>query len=585
MGLARLRAKLHSARVNENKDVQDRGEPAEAGPAGAHYAHPGRWDEVFPPLSLPQLFIDSAARRPDAVLIDFLGREYSYSETLAAARRFAAWLQGHGVVKGDRVGLFLPNVPIYVAAYYGALMAGATAVNFSPLYTAEELEAQVEDSGTRLLVTLDVTALLPTALEVLGNSSLETLIVGHLADMLPRVKGWALRLLGRSQLTPIPHAPGILHWNACLADAEPAPVAIDAEHDLALLQYTGGTTGTPKGAMLTHQNLTANARQIRAIDPDRDERDVVLGVLPLFHVFANTCILNRTVANGGSIAMLPRFDAGQVLATIERVRPTSLFAVPTMYQALLDNPRIAHTDCSSLRETVSGGAPLPLPLKARFEETTGVKVIEGYGLTEVSGVVSTNPLRGENRAGSIGQPLPATEIRLLDKEDATKDALPGEPGELAVRGPQVMQGYWSRPEAAATAFAIRDGEKWLRTGDIALVERDGYLRIVDRIKDMIAVGGFKVFPSHVEQVLLGHPAVREALVIGVPDQYRGESPRAYVSLDPDAEPVTGDELREWANAHLGKHERVIGVDVRDDLPKTAIGKLDRKALRAEVLGG
>jgi len=304
-------------------------------------------------------------------------------------------------------------------------------------------------------------------------------------------------------------------------------------------------------------------------------------VLPLFHVFANTCVLNRTVANGGCIAMLPRFDAGQALKTLERVKATALPGVPTMFQALLDHPAMAKTDFSSLRICISGGAPLPLPMKARFEAASGARVVEGYGLTESAGVVSTNPYEGEERVGTIGQVLPSTRIRLLDREDPARDAAPGEPGELAIQGPQVMQGYWQRPEAAAAAFAEREDGRWLRTGDVATLDAAGYVRIVDRIKDMIAVGGFKVFPSQVEAVLLKNPAVKEALVIGVPDEYRGEVPRAFVTLAADRS-AGSEELRDWLNHQIGKHERVDQVVVREELPKTMVGKLDRKALRAEL---
>jgi long-chain acyl-CoA synthetase len=354
-------------------DVNNPGEPWRN-----HYAHACAWGEEFPPLSLVEMFTASVAEHPERPLVEFEGRQFTYAEHLAEAQRFAAGLQARGLVKGDRVGLFLPNVPTYVPAYFGALMAGATVVNFSPLYTATELEAQVVDSGARLLVTLDVPALLPTALEVLRNSPLEQLVVVGLADVLPPLKRLALRLLGRSKLTPVPRDPQICSWRSTLG-IRPHPVVIDPVHDLALLQYTGGTTGTPKGAMLTHQNLTANARQLRAVDPDRGARDVVLGVLPLFHVFANTCILNRTVVNGGCISMLPRFDARQTLAKIGQVRPTALFAVPTMLQALLAHPDVAKTDFSSIREVISGGAPLPLPVKGRFEEATGVKWSKATG--------------------------------------------------------------------------------------------------------------------------------------------------------------------------------------------------------------
>lgn len=558
-------------------------EPAES-VSSAHYLHPTPWDVEFPPLSVPQLLADQVALRPDAPMVDFLGRQYSYHEVQTGARRFAAGLQAQGFGKGDRVGVFLPNVPAYAMTYYGAMMAGATLVNFSPLYTADELEAQVEDSGTRLLVTLDVPSLLPTALKVLDNSSLTTLVVARLADQMSFWKGLALRLFGHGQITAVPSRPDCRSWAASLGGDEVTPVEIDPLNDIALLQYTGGTTGTPKGAMLTHQNLTANARQLCAVDPDRGDRDVVLGVLPLFHVFANTCVLNRTVVNGGCVVMLPRFEAGQTLASIERTRPTSLFAVPTMYQALLDHPRVSTTNFSSIRQTISGGAPLPLPLKARFEQVTGVRVIEGYGLTESSGVVSTNPLVKEARDGTIGQPIPGTCVRLLDKEDPERDAEPGEPGELAVRGPQIMAGYWNRPDAAAHAFAQRDGKKWLRTGDIATFDADGFVRIVDRSKDMIAVGGFKVFPSRVEKQLLEHPDVDDVLVIGLPDEYLGEKPHAFVTLKPGHAGITGDELREWLNPRLGKHERVGSVAIRADFPKTSIGKPDRKALKEEVAG-
>lgn len=545
----------------------------------AHYAHPTPWDTDFPPLSVPQMFADSAARFADRPLVDFLGRTFSYADLHAEARAFAAGLQQLGIAKGDRVGLFLPNVPVYLAAYYGALIAGATVVNFSPLYTPAELAAQVADSGTRLLVTVDSSALLPAALAVQEQSALEWLVVGSLAAQLPWAKGLAMRLFARKSLARIP--PQGLHWDDVLCAAAPQPVTLDPEEDLALLQYTGGTTGTPKGAMLTHQNITANTRQVEAIDPQQDARDVILGVLPLFHVFANICVLNRTVAHGGCIAMLPRFDAGQALKTLARVEATAMPGVPTMYQALLDHPDCGKTDFGSLRVCISGGAPLPLPLKQRFEAVTGARLIEGYGLTETAGVAAANPYEGEERPGTIGQPIPGTRVRLLDKEDPTQDAPAGEPGELAIQGPQVMRGYWRRPEAAAAAFAERHDGRWLRTGDVAVLEEGGYLRIVDRIKDMIAVGGFKVFPSEVEAVLLRHPAVKEALVIGVPDAYRGEAPRAYVTLHEGAA-ETGEALAGWLNGQLGKHERVDAVVVRASLPKTMIGKLDRKALRAEV---
>ena len=552
-------------------------------PPGDRYAHPHPWNSAIRPMLLHDLFAGQAQKSPDALLVEFLGRKLSYRYLYDEARRFAVGLAARGIVTGDRVGLFLPNVPSYVAAYYGALMAGAVVVNFSPLYSVEELAAQVEDSGARLIVTLDAPALLPTACRVLDASSLDQLVVVRLADELPRVKSLALRLLKRKQIAAIPDRPDIGFWRDWLsADIGEFPAL--APSDLALLQYTGGTTGAPKGAMLTHANLSSNAQQVDLIDPfDRSDRDVILGALPLFHVFANTCVLNRTVVRGGAIVMLPRFDAKQVLATIDRKKPTGLPGVPTMFQALMDHPDFGKIDWSSLRICISGGAPLSAPLREKFLAATGVPLVEGYGLTESSGVVSANPYEGGGKPGSIGQPIPATQVLLLDKEDPERLAPASEPGELAVRGPQIMRGYWNRPDSAKTAFAEINGEAWLRTGDVATIDDDGFVTIVDRLKDMIAVGGFKVFPSQVEDVLLHHPAVKEVLVIGVPEPYHGEVPRAYVTLANGVR-EEGAALTAWLNARVGKHERVDQVVVRDALPKTMIGKLDRKTLRSEVLG-
>jgi long-chain acyl-CoA synthetase len=540
------------------------------------YRHPTDWDQSFDPLSAPAMFEASAARYPKAPLIDFLGRKYSYAETLSGVNRVACGLAALGVGRGDRVGLYLPNVPHYVAAYYGVLKLGATVVNFSPLYTVDELAHQVEDSGTRLLFTLSASALLPNALKVMERTGLERLIVGSIAGALPATKSLFYRLFRAKEVSPRPADPRIIAFSKLIAnEGSCTPAKIDPMRDVALIQYTGGTTGTPKGAMLTHQALTVNARQMIAIDPHRGERDRILGVLPLFHIFANAAVLNRTVLDGGEIVMLPRFDAGQVLAAVQRTKATSMPGVPTMYQALLDHPRLAQTDLSSLRVCVSGGAPLPAELKARFEAATGAIVTEGYGLTE-SGIACVNPYEGLNKTGTIGQPFPGTEFRLVDREDPHRPAPEGEPGEIVITGPQVMIGYWNRPDIQDRTFV--DGA--LRTGDVGLIDEDGYVRIVDRLKDMIAVGGFKVFPSQVEAVLYHHPAVREALVIGIPDPYRGESPKAFVTLNEGAK-ASAEELREWLNPQLGKHERVVAVEIRASLPKTLVGKLSRKELVAE----
>lgn len=549
--------------------------------------HPIMGDHIFEPMSVPDMFFDSVKKYGSEDFLDFMGKKYSYDEVADEARKIAKSLQEMGVKRGERVGLFLPNVPHYVAAYYGAMTMGAIVVNFSPLYTAEELSHQVEDSGTRFLFTVNAASLLPTALEVLEASSLERLIVGTIEEALPFGKSMLYRIFKRREMSIIPDAPNITRYHELMKnDGEYYIAEFDPPNDTALLQYTGGTTGTPKGAKLSHQNITASARQINSLDPyakinnpAEPATDKILGALPFFHVFANACVLNRTVNNGGSIFMLPRFDANQALDAIDTESITAMPGVPTMYQALLDNPRIDSTDFSSLRACISGGAPLSAVLKEKFEAKTGSRLIEGYGLTESSGVVSCNPYEGEGKVGSIGLPLPGTKIRLVDKEDPDVAAPKGGPGELTFAGPQVMQGYWNRPDADKEVFM---GE-YLRTGDVATIDDDGYLKIVDRIKDMISVGGFKVFPSQVEEVLYRHNSVKEALVIGVPDDYLGERPKAFVVLENGASD-SGEALAEWLNGELGKHERVTGVVVRSGLPKTMIGKLDRKTLRAEELG-
>ena len=554
-----------------------------ATPWASNYLHPSPWTQEFAQLSVHDMFFRSVERMGAAPLADFMGRKYSYADIAESVRKFAKGLQLRGICKGDRVGLFLPNVPQYIVAYYGAMLAGATVVNFSPLYTVDELAHQVADSGTTLLVTVSAAALLPTAIKVLDQSNLGQLIVGSVAEALPRVKSWAYRLFKKADIASIPTDNRIIRYADFIAnDGAPALVPCDPQKDVALLQYTGGTTGTPKGAMLSHQNITANARQINAIDPhsfankpDAPTDDRILGVLPFFHVFANATVLNRTIDNGGEIVMLPRFEATAALKAAHRTQVTAIPGVPTMYQALLDNAELPKTNFSALRACISGGAPLPAELKAKFEAVSKAVLIEGYGLTESSGVISCNPYEGENRVGSIGQPVPGTMVKLVDKEDPTKSAPEGEPGELLCAGPQIMKGYWQQPEATAEVFV--DG--FLRTGDVATIDADGFIYIVDRLKDMIAVGGFKVFPSQIEDILYRHPAVKEALVIGLFDSYLGERPAAYVTT---TEAVSGGDLMAWLNPQLGKHERVSVVVVRENMPKTMIGKLDRKALRAEV---
>lgn len=547
-------------------------------PWQGHFAHPIAWDTQFEAVALPEMLARTAARQPEAPCIDFLGRRYSYGEIADLVDRAARGFRRLGVGRGAKVGLFLPNCPQYVIAYYGVMKAGGTVVNFSPLYSVEELRAQVEDSETDIMVCLDVAQIFPTIQTVLATSRLRLLVVGSLAEVLPPGKALLYRIFKRGARANVPEDEAHIRFQDLLEGKGPRdPITIDPHHDIALLQYTGGTTGTPKGAVLTHANLSINAQQVDVLDPDRNAEDRILGALPLFHVFANTCVLNRTIVRGGEMVLLPKFELGLALKTIHRRRITAVPGVPTMYQAFLDHPRIDRHDLSSIRVCISGGAPMPVELKQRFEAKTGALVVEGYGLTESSGVVSCNPYRGVNKAGSIGQPIPGTDVVIVDKDDPTRPALPGEPGEITVSGPQIMQRYWRRDAETAAVFV--DGR--LRTGDVGYIDEDGYIFIVDRLKDMIVVGGFKVFPSRLEDVLYHHPAVREALVIGVPDVYLGERPKAFVTLNPGANVTEAALLDHLNNAGLGKHERAVAVEIRDSLPKTMIGKLSRKELVAE----
>ncbi|GAA4016925.1 long-chain fatty acid--CoA ligase [Sphingomonas swuensis] len=531
------------------------------------------------PMPVPELLVRSAARFPQRMALDFMGRRWTYAALLAEARAAAAGFLDLGVEPGTRVGLFLPNTPHYPIGYYGALLAGATVVNFSPLYSPEEVAFQAHDSGTEIMVCLDLAKLWAPMQRLLDDGLLKDLVVGNLPEMLPAAKALGFRLLKRKERQRLPSDPRISAWTTLLRPGEQKPLPTIEPSAIALLQYTGGTTGVPKGAALTHANLSMNAQQLAAIDPQDGARHegIVLGALPLFHIFANSCVLNRSILSGGSIALQTRFDAGEALATIRRLKPTDLAGVPAMYQAMLDHPDRARTSFASVEQCFSGGAPMSAKLKQRFEAETEARVLEGYGLTETSGVVSVNPYVGERRAGTVGIPLPGTEIRIVDPEQPDRILEPGETGEITVRGPQVMAGYWrrdlGRPEPLPGG--------WLHTGDLGHVEPGGYLRIVDRSKDMINVGGFKVFPSQVEAALMKDPAVKECLVIAVPDERVGERPKAYVVLKEVAEGhevPRVEQLLENLSRLVGKHERPAALEILDDLPRTLIGKPDRKAL-------
>lgn len=523
----------------------------------------------------------TADRFPDRPAIDFLGSVQTYGELRERVHRAAAGLRRLGVERGMRVALHLPNTAYYVICYYAVLEAGGIVVNCSPLYSESELERQLEDSGARILVTMDLALLLPKALAIAGRGGLDRIVLCSMAEALPLSTGLLFRLLKRRELAKPPADAPVVPFARLVAEpaADFRPAAVDPG-EMAVLQYTGGTTGVPKGAMLTHRNLVANREQVIAWDPGMaaSTGERMLGVLPLFHVFAMTVVMNTAIGLGAEMILLPRFNLRQVLRTIHRKRPTLFPVVPTLLGALLESPRIDRYDLRSLRFCISGGAPLPVEVKERFEARTGCVVVEGYGLTEASPVVTCNPVDGRARAGSIGVPLPGTLVEIRDLDDPHRGLAAGEKGELCVRGPQVMEGYWNRPEETERTFV--DG--WLRTGDVGTMDEDGYFYLVDRIKDLIIVHGYNVYPRLVEEALYEHPAVAEATVVGVPDAHYGQIPKAFVKLV-EGKSVGAEELVAFLKTRLSPFEVPREIEFRAELPKTMIGKLSKKELLAEEM--
>ncbi|MBP2229260.1 long-chain acyl-CoA synthetase [Azospirillum agricola] len=547
----------------------------------AHYPADIAWDQSFAPTPLHQLFEDAAKRYADRPCLDFLGRRYSYAEVLELVNRAARGFQDMGVGSGVRVGLCLPNSPTYVIAYYGVLKAGGTVVNYNPLYVERELEHQIEDSQTDIMVTLDLKQIYPRVALMLERTRLKTVVVCRMPTILPTVKGVLFRVLKRSEVAPIAWDRRHVDFDALLAnDGAVRPVRIDALRDVAVLQYTGGTTGVPKGAMLTHHNLLANARQVAAWFPGMAlGQERMLAVLPFFHVFAMTVILNMGLAAGAELVMLPRFETEQVLKTIARRKPTLVPGVPTMYKALLSHPQVGRYALTSIRYCISGGAPLPMELKRQFEQATGCVLIEGYGLSEASPVCAANPLTGTNKEGSIGLPLPGITIEIRGLEDPSRVLGVGEKGQVAISGPNVMAGYWGRAEE--TDRTIVDG--FLFTGDVGTMDGDGYVFLLDRLKDLIICSGYNVYPRMIEEAIYQHPDVVAVCVIGLADEYRGQTPKAFVQLKPGAE-LTAEQLKDFLRDKISRIEMPTAIEFRAELPKTAVGKLSKKELVAEAAG-
>jgi len=524
------------------------------------------------------LLAATIARFGDRPALEFLGRRWTYAALGALIARATRGLQDLGVGRGTMVGLCLPNTPYSVIFYYAALNAGATVVNYNPLYVERELTYQIKDSGTTVMVVLDIEAVFRKVANVAEAAGLKRLIVCPMTGILPLRKAVLFRLFKRRDRARIAPDPCMTSFAAIIANrSAPDPVVIDPAADIAVLQYTGGTTGVPKGAMLTHANLTANCRQaIAHWDGVRVGQEVVLAVLPLFHVFAMTSVMNYAIATGAELVLLPRFELAQVIDTIERKQITIFNAVPTIYAAINAAAARRKLDLRSIRLSISGGAPLPNEVRIAFTALTGCFLVEGYGLTEASPTVTCNPPSGEVKGGSVGIPVRGTTVEIRDPLHPERLLPKGEKGEVCVRGPQVMAGYWQRPAETKAVFV----EGALRTGDIGYLDADGYLFLVDRIKDVIICSGFNVYPRILEDALYQHPAVHEAVVIGVPDAYRGQAPKAFVTLKPGAA-ATGEELRIFLADYVSKIEMPRSVEIRESLPKTMIGKLSKKELLAE----
>jgi long-chain acyl-CoA synthetase len=537
------------------------------------------WNANIERRPLYETLEHTAKRCRDNTAIDFLDYCLSYGELLEQVNRMAKGLQLMGVTQGARVGLCLPNTPYSVICYYGALRAGATVVNYNPLYVERELAFQIDDSNTEIMITMDLEVLYPKVAAMLSRTeSLKKIIVCPMAAILPKIKSILFRLLKRKEIANIESSEAIVHFQDLLDnDGDPNLVNVDLDNDIAVLQYTGGTTGRPKGAMLTQGNLSANVSQMLLwyVDLNPGE-EKVLGILPFFHVFAMTAVMNFAVAAGAQMILLPRYELSQTLATINKKKPTIFPAVPTIYAAINQSPDLPKYDLSTVRYCISGGAPLPLEVKETFERLTGCRLVEGYGLSETAPVATCNAMQDINKPGSIGQVVPGTEISIHDLE-APNDVVPtGERGEVWIKGPQVMKGYLNRPQE--TADSLREG--WFRTGDVGYMDQDGHFFLVDRLKDLILCSGYNVYPRMVEEAIYLHPAVAEVTVIGIDDDYRGQSPKAFVKLK-EGEKITEDEMKTFLADKLSKIEMPSQIEFRLELPKTIIGKLSKKELVAE----
>ena len=541
-----------------------------------------KWDAPLPLMPVQQLLDDAVSRWPDHPALDFMGCVITYRELGKLVNRAATGFQAIGVGPGVHVGLYLPNTPHYPIAFFGVLKAGGTVVNYSPLDAERVLTHKVEDSETDVLVTLDMAVLYPQMARLLGASRLRKLVVGSLGDHSAQPAAVRAQLQGAGQLSPVPNDELHMSFEQLLAnDGAYRPHALgDLRQAIVVLQYTGGTTGLPKGAMLTHANLSAACAQYLATTQGKPKvltegAERMLVVLPLFHIYSLTVNLLFGVRLGALLVLHARFDLDATIHDLVAKKITMFAGVPTMYMAFTNHPTVKQGGLRSLQFCGSGGAPLPLEVASRFFELTGCHLNEGWGMTETSPTGTFTPVFGRRKAGSCGMPLPGIELKFESLTEPGTDAPPGEPGELCIRGPNVMLGYW-KAEAATASAMTPDG--FFRSGDVATMDADGFVFIVDRTKDMLLCGGYNVYPRVIEEAIYEHPAVEEVCVIGVPDAYRGQSPKAFIKLKKDAASFSLDELKTFLKDRIGKHEMVQDMELRAELPKTAVGKLSKKEL-------
>lgn len=533
----------------------------------------------YPEVPLFELLRKTAEKYPDKTAIVYFDRKITYNELNVASDKFTTALVDMGVKKGDKVAIFLPNVPQFVMAYYGVIKTGAIATAISPLYKEREVEHQLSDSEAETIVTLDL--LYPLVEKVWEKTKLKRVIVTGLKDYMPKAKAFLGSLLKKIPSRKVESKPNVYFFRELLDKypANPPEVEINPKEDLVALQYTGGTTGTAKGAMLTHMNLVSNAVMCAAWLQGSEGNETFLAVLPLFHIYGMTTGMNAPIYLAGRVILLPRFDIVATLKSIEKYKVTVFCGAPTMYAMLLAHPDMGKYDCTSVRFCISGSAPLPPEVQKKFMEMTGGVLVEGYGLTESSPVTHCNPLDPAMKTvkvGSIGIPWPDTDAKIVDIETGKKELKPGETGEVVVKGPQVMKGYWKMPEE--TADVLRDG--WLYTGDIGKMDTDGYFYITDRKKDLIKYKGYSVYPRELEDVLYEHPAVKLCGVVGKPDPVAGEIPKAFVVLK-DGTSATEKEIMDFVNERVAPFKAIREVEFRTELPMTMVGKVLRRVLQEE----